>query len=43
MPFSDPGCNDILDILRPDTVIHEMPGSDVGVLEDFTRQRSLIR
>ncbi|MGN0098089.1 MAG: sugar phosphate isomerase/epimerase [Candidatus Methanomethylophilaceae archaeon] len=43
MPFSDPGCNDILDILRPDTVIHEMPGSDVGVIEDFIRQRSLIR
>ena len=43
MPFSDPRCNGILDVLRPETVIHEMPGSLEGVLEDFVRQRSLIR
>lgn len=43
MPFSDPGCNELLDVLRPELVIHEMPGSKTGVLEDFVQQRSLIR
>ncbi len=42
MPFSDPGCGRLLDILQPDYVTHEMPGSKVGMLEDFREQRSLL-
>ncbi len=42
MPFTDPRCAGILDVLRPDTVVHEMPGSVDGPLEDFRRQRALL-
>ena len=42
MPFSDPRCAEILDILRPEYVTHEMPGSEIGPLEDFIKQRSLL-
>ncbi|MBR6204020.1 MAG: hypothetical protein IKQ60_03015 [Candidatus Methanomethylophilaceae archaeon] len=42
MPFSDPRCKDLLDILKPEYVTHEMPGSDVGPIEDFLKQRSLL-
>ncbi|MBR6038809.1 MAG: hypothetical protein IKP53_08840 [Candidatus Methanomethylophilaceae archaeon] len=41
-PFSDPGCAEILDILKPEYVTHEMPGSETGPLEDFIKQRSLL-
>ena len=41
-PFSDSRCREILDILKPEYVIHEMPGTVNGVLEDFTQQRSLL-
>lgn len=42
MPFSDPGCAELLDILEPDYVVHEMPGSKTGMLEDFRQQRGLL-
>lgn len=42
MPFSDPGCGELLEILRPEYVVHEMPGSERGVIEDFVKQRSLL-
>jgi hypothetical protein len=42
MPFSDPRCKELLDILQPEYVTHEMPGSDVGPIEDFIKQRSLL-
>ena len=42
MPFSDPRCNRLLEILRPEYVTHEMPGSKAGMLEDFRQQRSLL-
>lgn len=42
MPFDDPECLGLIDILKPDYVTHEMPGSKVGMLEDFRQQRSLF-
>lgn len=42
MPFSDPACLELIDILRPEYVTHEMPGSKNGMLEDFRQQRSLF-
>ncbi len=42
MPFSDPRCAELLEVLEPDYVTHELPGSRVGVIEDFIQQRSLL-
>lgn len=42
LPFSDPRCGELLDILRPEYVAHEMPGSEKGIIEDFVKQRSLL-
>ena len=42
MPFSDPRCKELLDILQPEYVTHEMPGSAEGPIEDFIKQRSLL-
>ena len=42
MPFSDPACLRLVELLEPDFVTHEMPGSKVGMLEDFRQQRSLF-
>ena len=42
MPFDDPRCLELIDILKPEYVTHEMPGSKDGVLEDFLTQRSLF-
>ena len=42
MPFKDPACKELLDILEPTYVIHELSGSKTGVLEDFLQQRSLL-
>lgn len=43
MPFSSPRCNEILDVLEPDVVVHELPGSKTDMLSDYRQQRSLIR
>lgn len=42
MPFSDPRCAELLEALEPDFVTHELPGSEVGVAEDFMKQRALL-
>ena len=42
MPFSDPRCAELLDVLEPDFVTHELPGLKTGVAEDFIQQRSLL-
>lgn len=42
-PFSDPACQRLLEILQPETVIHELPGSDNGMVADFIQQRSLLK
>ncbi len=42
IPFSDPGCRRLLDILQPDYVTHEMLSSKVGMLVNFREQRSLL-
>ncbi len=41
-PFSSPRCREILDVLRPDFVAHEVPGTECGMIEDFIKQRSLL-
>ncbi|MDO5853864.1 MAG: TIM barrel protein [Thermoplasmata archaeon] len=41
-PFSDPKCAEIVEELSPRYVVHEMPGTEVGVLEDFSKQRALL-
>jgi hypothetical protein len=42
MPFSSMRCNEILDALCPDIVVHELPGSEKSMMDDFRKQRSLI-
>ncbi|MBR2348707.1 MAG: sugar phosphate isomerase/epimerase [Candidatus Methanomethylophilaceae archaeon] len=42
LPFSEPRCVEILDVLEPDIVVHELPGNEKGPLEDFVKQRTLI-
>ena len=42
MPFDDPACLRLIEILRPEYVTHETPGSRSGLLEDFRLQRSLF-
>jgi hypothetical protein len=42
MPFSSMRCNEILDVLCPDIVVHELPGSEKSMMDDFRKQRSLI-
>ena len=42
MPFSDPACAELLEVLEPDFVTHELPGSKTGVAEDFAQQRALL-
>ncbi len=42
LPFSDPRCAALLEALGPEYVVHEMPGAETGVLEDFRKQRSLL-
>lgn len=43
LPFSDPRCRELIDALDPEYVTHEMPGSETGVLEDFSKQRALFQ
>ena len=42
LPFSDPRCKEIVDTIRPDIVIHELPGHGHDPLIDFRQQRSLL-
>lgn len=42
LPFSDPACAELIDILSPNYVVHEMPGTESGPLEDFRQQRGLL-
>lgn len=41
-PFTDPACRDLVEILQPDYVVHEMPGREGTPLEEFSIQRSLL-
>ena len=43
MPFSDPSCSELLEILDPEIVTHELPGSASSPEEDFRQQRALLR
>ncbi len=40
LPFSDPRCVELIEVLDPEFVIHEMLGSERGVIEDYAKQRS---
>ncbi len=40
LPFSNPRCVELIDILQPEYLIHEMLGSEGGVIEDFIKQRA---
>ncbi len=42
LPFTDPRCAELLDVLEPDYVTHEMPETRPGYLDDFRNQRSLL-
>ncbi len=42
MPFSDRRCSELLEILQPQYVTHEMPGSKMSPIDDFRQQRSLL-
>lgn len=42
MPYSSSRCVDLLEVLRPDYVAHEMPGSEIGIIEDYRKQRVLL-
>ncbi len=42
-PFSDPRCAEIVDVLEPDYVIHELPGTEAGMWADLAKQRAHFR
>lgn len=42
LPFSDPRCRELVDVLRPDFITHELPGSERGMIEDLSKQRALL-
>lgn len=42
LPFSDPRCKDIVDIIKPDLLIHELPGHGHDPMIDFRQQRALL-
>jgi hypothetical protein len=41
-PFSDPRCKELVDYIRPNLVIHELPGKRPNVIQEFIQQRSLL-
>ena len=43
LPYSDPRCNELLDAIQPDLVIHELPGHGHDPVLDFRQQRGLLR
>ena len=43
MPFSDPSCRRLVEILDPTYLTHELPGSKAGIVEDFVQQRNLFQ
>lgn len=42
LPFSDPRCAEMVSLLSPDIVIHELPGNGKDMLTDLAGQRSLF-
>lgn len=42
LPFTDPRVVELVGMLEPSYVTHEMPGSRPGMLDDFRTQRSLF-
>ena len=42
MPFGSTRCNEVLEVLKPDIVVHELPGSEKSMMDDFSKHRSLI-
>ncbi len=42
LPFTSPRCAELLDALRPERVVHELPGWVAGPAGDFRSQRSLL-
>jgi hypothetical protein len=42
LPFSDPGCRELVDRIQPELLIHELPGHGHDPLLDFRQQRSLF-
>lgn len=41
-PFSDPRCAEIVDVLEPDFLIHELPGTETDMWTDLAKQRALF-
>jgi len=42
LPFSDPACGEIIDRIRPELVIHELPGHGHSPIDDYIQQRGLL-
>jgi len=42
LPFSDPRCKEIVDAIKPDLLIHELPGHGHDPMDDFRQQRALL-
>lgn len=42
LPFTDPRCKELVDYIRPDNLIHELPGHGHDPLLDYTQQRNLL-
>lgn len=43
LPFSLERCNELVEALRPEYLIHELPGHGDSLMDDFDKQRKLIR
>ena len=42
LPFSDKACNNLIECIQPEYVIHELPGHGGDPLADYVQQRSLL-
>lgn len=43
LPFSSERCNELIDALYPEYLIHELPGHGNSLMADYDQQRALIR
>ena len=42
LPFNDPRCKELVEYIKPDNLIHELPGHGHDPLLDFVQQRNLL-
>ncbi len=42
LPYTNKRCNELVEVIEPELLIHELPGRSRGPVQDFIQQRSLM-